>query len=135
MESMPTGGSLGRSGSDSSVAESLAMAETAALPQLHFTVRCRTLALRTGAHAVDISPAGMAGPDVLLTLQWGCASGVMLLNPQIPYRVPGTVESANKLWLVVLQSLAPLGVTGPHRQHAPLEEQGAAVRRHKLAGD
>ena len=80
MGSMPTGRSLDRSGSDSAVAQVLAMAETAAAPQRHFAIRGRSVALRTGAHAVDIGPAGMAGPDVVLTGQWGRAAGVMLLN-------------------------------------------------------
>ena len=57
------------------------MAETAAAPQRHFTIWGRSVALRTGAHAVDIGPAGMAGPDVFLTGQLGRAAGVMLLNP------------------------------------------------------
>ncbi|CRY92853.1 hypothetical protein SynWH8103_02138 [Synechococcus sp. WH 8103] len=59
----------------------LAMAETAAAPQRHFAIWGRSVALRTGAHAVDIGPAGMAGPDVFLTGQLGRATGVMLLNP------------------------------------------------------
>ena len=84
---------------------------------------------------MNIGAAGVAGPNVLLTGVGGHAARVVLLNAQIPHRVTTTVQSADQLWLVVLQSLAPLGVTGPHRQHTPLQGQRAAMRCQTLAGD
>ena len=70
---------------------------------------------------MDIGAARVLGPNARFALQhWGL-EGVVLLNAQITDRVAGLVQGADELGLVVKESLAPLGMAGPHGQHPALQ--------------
>ena len=77
------------------------MAKTAVPPELDFSVRRWSAAVRACPHAMDIGAAGMLGPNAGFALQhWGL-EGVVLLNTQITHGVAGLVQGADQLGLVV----------------------------------
>ena len=70
---------------------------------------------------MDIRTAGMLGPNPGFALQHRRLKWVVLLNAQITNRVAGLMQSADQLWLVVEESLPPLGVAGTHGQYPALQ--------------
>ena len=70
---------------------------------------------------MDIGAARMLGPNAGFALQYRGLKGVVLLNTQITHRVAGLMQGADQLWLVVEESLAPLGMTGSHGQYPALQ--------------
>ena len=77
---------------------------------------------------MDIRAAWMLGPNAGFTLQDRGLKGMVLLDAQITHRMAGLMQGADQLGAVVEESLAPLGMAGPHGQHSPLQRQGSAVR-------
>ena len=97
------------------------MAKTAVAPDLNFSVGCWSAAVRARPHAMDIGAARMLGPDAGLAFQHRRLKGVVLLDAQITHRMAGLMQGADQLGPVVEESLAPLGMAGPHGQHPALQ--------------
>ena len=70
---------------------------------------------------MDVGAARMLGPDAGFAFQHRGLKGVVLLDAQITHRMAGLMQGADELGPVVEQSLAPLGVAGPHGQHPALQ--------------
>ena len=130
-----TGAIHARSGSDSGFCEPAAVAKTAAAPEVDFTIWGGPLTGRTVAHAMNIRPTGVLGPDAGCTVERRCAAGVVLLNPQITHLMASTVEGGDQLRFVVKQSLPPLGMAGSHRQHPPLKGERSAMGCQAFTGN
>ena len=97
------------------------MAKTALPPEHDFSVGRWSAAVRACPHAMHIGAARMLGPNAGFALHLRGLKGVVLLNAQITHRVAGLMQGADQLWLVVEESLAPLGMTGSHGQHPALQ--------------
>ena len=97
------------------------MAKTALPPELDFSVGRWSAAVRACSHSMDIGAAGMLGPNAGFVLQYRGLKWVVLLNAQITHRVAGLMQGADKLRLVVKESLAPLWMAGPHCQYPALQ--------------
>ena len=98
------------------------MAKTAVLPELHFPLGCWSAAVWACSHSMDISAARMLGPDAGFAFQHRRLKGVVLLDAQITHRMAGLMQGADQLGPVVEESLAPLGMAGPHGQHPALQQ-------------
>ena len=70
---------------------------------------------------MDIGAARMLGPDAGFAFQNRGLKGVVLLDAQITHRVAGLMQGGDELGPVVEESLAPLGMAGPHGQHTALQ--------------
>lgn len=97
------------------------MAKTTVPPELHFAVGCWSAAIGARPHSMNISAARMLGPNAGFAFQKRGLKGVVLLDAQITHRIAGLMQSADELGPVVEESLAPLGMTGPHGQDSSLQ--------------
>ena len=97
------------------------MAKTAVPPELDFSVGRWSAAVRARPHAMDIGAARMLGPNAGFAFQDRGLKGVVLLDAQITHRVAGLMQGGDELGPVVEESLAPLGMAGPHGQHPALQ--------------
>ena len=97
------------------------MAKTAVPPELDFSVRRWSATVRACPHAMHIGAARMFGPNAGFAFQDRGLKGVVLLDAQITHRMAGLMQGADELGPVVEQSLAPLGMAGPHGQHPALQ--------------
>ena len=97
------------------------MTKTAVAPELDFSVGCWSAAVRARPHSMDIGAARMLGPDAGFAFQHRGLKGVVLLNAQITHRMACLMQGADELGPVVEESLAPLGMAGPHGQHPALQ--------------
>ena len=70
---------------------------------------------------MDIGAARMLGPDAGFALQHWRLKEVVLLDAQITHRMAGLMQGADELGPVVEQSLAPLGMAGPHGEYPALQ--------------
>ena len=70
---------------------------------------------------MDIGAARMLGPNAGFALQYRGLKGVVLMNAQITHRMASLMQGGDQLWLVVKESLAPLGMTGSHGQYPALQ--------------
>ena len=97
------------------------MAKATAVPKVDFAVGCRASASWAGSHAMDISSAGVPGPDACFGFhRVGCPS-VMLLDSQIPHLMAGLPQGTQQLRFGVLKCLSPLGVRGSDGEGSPLQ--------------
>ena len=97
------------------------MTKTAVAPELDFSVGCWSAAVRARPHSMDIGAARMLGPYAGFAFQHRGLKGVVLLNAQITHRMACLMQGADELGPVVEESLAPLGMAGPHGQHPALQ--------------
>ena len=97
------------------------MAKTAVTSELDFSVGPWSAAVWACPHAMDIGAARMLGPDAGFAFQHRGLKGVVLLNAQITHRMACLMQGADELGPVVEESLAPLGMAGPHGQHPALQ--------------
>ena len=97
------------------------MTKTAVAPELDFSVGCWSAAVRARPHSMDIGAARMLGPDAGFAFQHRGLKGVVLLDAQITHRMACLMQGADELGPVVEESLAPLGMAGPHGQHPALQ--------------
>ena len=70
---------------------------------------------------MDVGAARMLAPDAGFAFQHRGLKGVVLLDAQITHRMAGLMQGADELGPVVEQSLAPLGMAGPHGEHPALQ--------------
>ena len=97
------------------------MAKATAVPKVDFAVGCRASASWAGSHAMDISSAGVPGPDACFGFhRFGCPS-VMLLDSQISHLMAGLPQGTQQLRFGVQERLTPLGVSGSHDEGSPLQ--------------
>ena len=97
------------------------MTKTAVAPELDFSVGCWSAAVRARPHPMDICAARMLGPDAGFVFRHRGLKGVVLLNAQITHCMTCLMQGADELGPVVQESLAPLGMAGPHGQHPALQ--------------
>ena len=97
------------------------MTKTAVAPELDFSVGCWSAAVRARPHSMDIGAARMLGPNAGFAFQHRGLKGVVLLDTQITHGMACLMQGADELGPGVEESLAPLGMAGPHGQHPALQ--------------